>query len=141
MTGEVAEGNNEEDQEAVYTNKEAFHSRQLAKTNILGIYISAWCSIMGYSMPKWKELLYIDGFAGAGAFKDRNNEQDYEGSPVAVVKKIVNHERFRKTKVKLHVVCVEKDVVKVNALKTRLDSINKNGVTIKYTILHGEFDV
>ena len=49
----------------------------IAKHSILKAYISAWVSIVG---QKFSDLLYVDGFAGPGIYKDEE-----QGSPIVVI--------------------------------------------------------
>lgn len=52
----------------------------IAKITILKSYLNAWFRIMGLTKQK-QEILYIDGFAGPGKYKNYD-----EGSPVAALK-------------------------------------------------------
>lgn len=51
-----------------------------AKLEILGAYLRAWFPILGHS-PNFDRIIYIDGFAGPGRYK-----QDEDGSPIIALK-------------------------------------------------------
>ncbi len=94
----------------------------LAKHAILEEYAKAWTAILSHQSGKHpgrkEELLFVDGFAGPGAYKDRE-----PGSPILAVKLLVEHTRDFPTPVRL--LFIEKDTHRCEHLKHLLKQWDK----------------
>ncbi|HLX61932.1 MAG TPA: three-Cys-motif partner protein TcmP [Planctomycetota bacterium] len=93
----------------------------LAKHAVLRGYLNAWFPILstGYK-HKNCEILYIDGFAGPGAYTGGE-----DGSPVIALKTALDHQHsFPKP---VHFLFIEKEYDRIEHLKQLLEQIKKSG--------------
>lgn len=86
-----------------------------AKHAILKRYLQAWMVIL--SQAKFPEILYIDGFAGPGAYK--NGEV---GSPIIAVQTALDYRP--PLTARLHFLFVEKDPERAAHLQSRISQLN-----------------
>jgi len=96
-----------------------------AKHIILRNYLSRWFRILGLSSLRPDSLLYIDGYAGPGIYK--NGE---DGSPIIAIKE-ANHylyqcEKNNWYKPKIRFLFIEEDTPRYNILLEELSKIKKH---------------
>jgi three-Cys-motif partner protein len=66
------------------------------KHKILKSYLDAWYPILSWN----RRLIVVDGFAGRGCYTARgtiagNDVGNIEGSPLILLKSLINHDKFR----------------------------------------------
>lgn len=109
------------------------HTR--AKHEILSRYIAVWIQVLTF--PLRGRIVYIDGFAGSGEYKDSTEL----GSPQIVLDTILNRKFLPKIKTNIFLLFIEKDrdraVHLKELLKSRYTNLPNN---IKYEVEIGEFD-
>ena len=77
--------------------KWVYHTQTEKKHQILKSYLDAWYPILG----SWnRRLVVVDGFAGRARYTPRgylqaNDEEKIEGSPLIMLKSLMDHDRFR----------------------------------------------
>src|SRR5277367_6407313 len=77
--------------------KWVYHTQTEKKHHILKSYLDAWYPILG----SWnRRLVVVDGFAGRARYTPRvngrtNDVEEIEGSPLIMLKSLIDHERFR----------------------------------------------
>lgn len=102
-----------------------------AKHAILRKYLDAWLPIIS----RWNgRVLYIDGFAGPGEYKDGE-----DGSPIIAIKAILEHRQNHQMSVEFNFLFIEDDNDRCEYLKSKLDAL-KLPTKIKYQCIRGRFD-
>lgn len=84
---------------------DTYREQTRVKHEILQAYLPAFFDIMKGTN---KNLLYIDAFAGRGAYKDENTDQEADGSPLRALKLIARSKDFSQ---RVSTVFVESDPV------------------------------
>lgn len=81
--------------------KWVYHTQTEKKHKILKSYLDAWYAILG----SWNDrLVVVDGFAGRASYSPRASmdiqepDNEIEGSPLIMLKSLINHERFKQGK-------------------------------------------
>ena len=86
-----------------------------AKHVLLKAYLDQWFPILAQSRPRSLErLIYIDGFAGPGKYKDGE-----PGSPVVAISAILNNRSLRTYGGVVEMVFVENDKRRFDTLSSR----------------------
>lgn len=100
-----------------------------AKHAILRRYFEAWLPILA----SWaKSILYIDGFAGPGVYKDGE-----PGSPIIVLQAAVNHQSPIEADVQF--IFIEADSERFAVLEKELGKLGSLPANFHVTSHHGEF--
>ena len=104
-----------------------------AKLEILKKYLNAWLPIITRFN---KKVIYIDGFAGPGIYK--NGE---EGSPIVAIKSLLNH-KFIPSDRHFKFLFIEKDKERAKILEKELNKINLPNTEFTYDtkIMRAEFE-
>lgn len=109
---------------------EDYEGQTKAKHEVFGDYIDKWIKIVG----AYNKLNYIDGFGGAGAYKDASGKL-YYGSPIIVAKTAQKIQSRLKRSV--NIIVIDKD-------KKSLDNIQKifeyEKINIKPILINDDFD-
>ncbi|MFA5086894.1 MAG: three-Cys-motif partner protein TcmP [Candidatus Paceibacterota bacterium] len=112
------------------------------KHNVFNYYFPIWLKILS-SRPSIKELTYVDGFGGIGAYHSKEDIKggiylsENFGSPIFSISAVDKIEKEKNTKV---------NVVIIDKLKENLENIKKilihNKLSIKNCLsIEGDFDV
>ncbi|HEX5884787.1 MAG TPA: three-Cys-motif partner protein TcmP [Pyrinomonadaceae bacterium] len=94
---------------------EDYREQTQVKHSILAAYLPAYYNILKRSNPN---LVYIDGFAGAGSYIQSETGDTFDGSPILALKLIASREDFSK---QVSTIFIESDDVLFNQLKDRVD--------------------
>ncbi len=110
----------------------SIESHTIAKHQILEEYLKAWFPIIG----RWENrIVYLDGFAGPGKYKDGE-----DGSPVIAVKTAVEH-RMLKPTTNITFAFIENDKRRSNVLKQTLEEKFKQiPENMNYQIIDSDFE-
>jgi three-Cys-motif partner protein len=107
----------------------------LAKHEILKLYLQAWFPILGFSE---KKLIYLDGFAGPGLYKDGE-----KGSPIIALGALLEHKHKNKLlekRTQFLFVFIEKDKERAEVLKKIIKKLFPDlPENINYQIFQAEF--
>ncbi|HKR58480.1 MAG TPA: three-Cys-motif partner protein TcmP [Pyrinomonadaceae bacterium] len=104
---------------------EDYREQTQVKHSILAAYLPAYYHIL----KRWnKNLVYIDGFAGPGAYLQAATGITFDGSPILALQLIASNEDFSK---QVSTIFIESDGVLFNQLKDRVDSFYKEHLTIR----------
>lgn len=95
---------------------EDYREQTQVKHDILAAYLPAYFHIL----KRWStNLIYIDGFAGPGAYVQAESGKTFDGSPIRALQLIAGNEDFSK---QVSTIFIEADSVLFNQLKERVDS-------------------
>ena len=104
---------------------EDYREQTQVKHSILSAYLPAYYHIL----KRWSNnLVYIDGFAGPGAYVQTATGKTFDGSPLLALQLIVSNEDFSK---QVSTIFIESDDVLFNQLKDRVDSFYKEHPKIR----------
>ncbi len=125
------------------------HKKDIARTKhgVLSNYLAAWFAILSknkfrfyrpfsYNNPQYSRLVYVDGFAGPGRYK----ENDDTGSPLVAYGLALKHERLPENGPEIDMIFIEMDKTKSedlfkNLTRAKLENLEaKNGI-LKYSNL------
>ena len=104
---------------------EDYREQTQVKHSILAAYLPAYYHILKRSNPN---LIYIDGFAGAGSYVQSETADMFDGSPILTLKLIASREDFSK---QVSTIFIESDDVLFNQLKDRVDEFCKEHPAIR----------
>ena len=104
----------------------------LAKHAILRGYLQAWLPIMSkYN----RRLVYVDGFAGPGVYKDGE-----PGSPIIALNAFLEHKQRDLIDAELVYIFIEEDEARVDRLKEELGKLGKLPDQVRTHVEYGTFD-
>lgn len=108
-----------------------------AKHRIFREYLKAWFPILTLSKKQFQTLLYIDGYAGPGVYKDGE-----DGSPIIVLREAIAHvERCKQMKWTTPIIkClfIEKDKKRFEVLTEKLKEIDLPEL-VSYELVNADF--
>jgi three-Cys-motif partner protein len=104
----------------------------LAKHAILRGYLQAWLPIMSkYN----RRLVYVDGFAGPGVYKDGE-----PGSPIIALNAFLDHKQRDLIDAELVYIFIEEDEERANRLREELAKLGKLPDQVRTHVEHGTFE-
>lgn len=112
-----------------------FHPHTHAKHEILGRYISVWMPILLIGGFRGR-IVYIDGFAGSGQYKD----SDELGSPQIALNSILKNKVFDKIKSNIYLLFIEQNKKRAKHLGKILDTNYKLPKNIVYNVVNEDFN-
>jgi len=112
-----------------------FHPHTHAKHEILRRYIAAWMPILTIGGFHGR-ILYIDGFAGSGQYKD----SDELGSPQIALDSVLGNKVFDKIKSEIGMIFIEANGKRAEHLKSILDLKYKLPKNVRYYVIQEEFN-
>ncbi len=122
-----------------------------AKHRLVEEYIQNWIvTLCGNSRGMSKKVMIVDGFCGGGMYRDPDNSEMWEGSPIRIIRAVEKGlERVKKEKSKPNYDLQAKYVF-IDSNKNHLDSLKVHMIGSgfdshlndpeKCELIHGEFD-
>jgi three-Cys-motif partner protein len=105
-----------------------YREQTQVKHSILAAYLPAYFHILKQSNSN---LVYIDGFAGPGAYVQAETGESFDGSPILALRLVASTEDFSK---QVSTIFIESDDVLFNQLKDRVESFYKEHPNIRKPI-------
>lgn len=129
--------------------KWVYHTQTEKKHKILKSYLDAWFPILG----SWNSrLVVVDGFAGRASYSPRagmdiqESDDEIEGSPLIMLKSLINHEWFTQGRLKQEIIFLFIEVNDENYqfLHDRIEQFKKRHnpwpPNVKTYISHSKFE-